>query len=114
VYNAIGRNVFPYLTIRTYSYAVTGDDGDGQLNPGESANLVLPTPTFVEENGCFINVNSRLQRSEKGLTPPKGIKPVWDWLEMNESAETLLKRFAKEILDKELDYEKIGSQGVEL
>ncbi len=41
VYNAIGRNVFPYLTIRTYSYAVTGDDGDGQLNPGESANLVL-------------------------------------------------------------------------
>lgn len=41
IYNAIGRNVFPYLTIRSYSYPVTGDDGDGQLNPGESANLVL-------------------------------------------------------------------------
>ena len=41
VYNAIGRNVYPYLTIRNYSYTVTGDDGDGQLNPGESANLVL-------------------------------------------------------------------------
>ncbi len=41
VYNAIGRNTFPYLTIRDYPYTVTGDDGDGQLNPGESANLVL-------------------------------------------------------------------------
>ncbi len=81
---------------------------------GESANLVLPTPTFVEEDGCFINVNSRLQRSEKGLNPPNGVKPVWDWLDTSETAENLLKQFAKEILDKDLDYEKIGSQGVEL
>ncbi len=41
IYNAIGRNTYPYLTISSYEYTVTGDDGDGQTNPGESANLVL-------------------------------------------------------------------------
>ena len=41
VYNAIARNSFPYLTITAHSSEVYNDDGDGQLNPGESANLNL-------------------------------------------------------------------------
>ena len=39
-YNAIAQSIFPNLHLDSYNYTLISDpNGDGQLNPGESANL---------------------------------------------------------------------------
>jgi len=83
---------------------------------GESANLMLPNPIFVEEDGCFINANLRLQHSEKGIEPPKGVKPVWKWITdiADSSAESWFKAFSEDCLENMLTYKQLGDEGVEL
>ena len=83
---------------------------------GEQADLVLPAPLFVEEDGCYLNVNKRLQRSRRGLPYPEAVRPLWEWLYPGRFSvpETLLKQFAKEKLNIELDYRKLGEEGLEL
>jgi len=61
IYNAIARNAFPYLTIADYSYEVINDNGDGQVNPGESANLVLKIkndPDYLDANSTTVTLSS--------------------------------------------------------
>jgi len=41
IYNSIDRNSYPYLTISQYEIQIINDNGDGELNPGESAKIVL-------------------------------------------------------------------------
>jgi len=83
---------------------------------GEEADLVLPAPIFLEEDGCFLNVNNRLQRSRGGLPYPEDVRPLWEWLfqERFSGPEELLKHWAKEEVKLDLDYRKIGTEGVEL
>jgi len=82
----------------------------------ENAKLALPAPMFLEEDGCFINSGKRIQRSNGGLGYPESVQPLWKWLFGSEftGPEALLKKFSKEKLGIELNYEKIGEEGVEL
>ncbi len=41
IHHAIARNSYPYLTIDSYSIQIINDNGDGELNPGESAKITL-------------------------------------------------------------------------
>lgn len=41
VYNTIARNIFPHIVIDTSIIEITDDDGDGELNPGESGFIQL-------------------------------------------------------------------------
>lgn len=61
IYNAIARNSYPYLTIDSYQINIINDDGDGQLNPGESARLVLTVannPNFLDATAVTANLSS--------------------------------------------------------
>jgi len=82
---------------------------------GKNADMVIPAPIFVEENGCYINARNFVQLSEKGVDYMFDSKPIWKFLNMDfKSEEDVFVRFAKEQLDKDLDYGKLGSEGVEL
>ncbi len=82
----------------------------------ENAKLALPAPMFLEEDGCFINSTKRIQRSHGGLAYPESVRPLWEWLfgDRFRGPEELLVRFGKEKLGVDLNYEKIGKEGVEL
>jgi hypothetical protein len=54
VYHAIAWQIYPYLTIQSYDYSVIDDNGDGQLNPGESAYLNLT----IENNENWIDADN--------------------------------------------------------
>jgi hypothetical protein len=54
---AIGRDIFPHIVLNGSSVAVTEDDGDGRLNPGERFNLVV---TFENEWQDAFNVTGTL------------------------------------------------------
>ncbi len=41
IYNAIARNSYPCLTVSDYTIQIINDNGDGELNPGESAKIIL-------------------------------------------------------------------------
>ncbi len=41
------------------------------------ADVVLPIPTFAEQEGTFINVEERVQRFWPGLLPPEQARPAW-------------------------------------
>ncbi len=82
---------------------------------GRNANLVLPAPIFIEENGCYINAKNLVQRSHKGVDYMYLSKPLWFFLDINfKSEEELLAVFAKEQLNIELDYNRLGTEGFEL
>ncbi len=82
---------------------------------GKSANMVLPAPIFVEENGCYINKKNFVQHSNKALDYMYGAKPIWEFLGMDfKSEEEVFIQFAKEQLDKDLNYQKLGTEGFEL
>ena len=82
----------------------------------ENTKLALPAPMFLEEDGCFINSGKRIQRSTGGLGYPESVQPLWKWLFGKDFSgpENLLRKFSKEKLGIELDYDKIGQEGVEL
>ncbi len=83
---------------------------------GEQGKLVLPAPIFLEEDGCYLNSNRHLQRSNKGLPMPGDVRPLWEWLypERFKNSEELLVRFAREKLKADLNYDQIGTEGVTL
>ena len=41
------------------------------------ADIVLPSPAFTEQNGLFINLEGRLQKSVKATYPPGEAKDDW-------------------------------------
>lgn len=41
IYNAIARHIYPLLSVKQYNYDILDDNGDGELTPGEKANLKL-------------------------------------------------------------------------
>lgn len=100
--------------LKKVGFSVIFDQGNSDFR--ESANLVLPIPTFVEEDGCYINGNLRLQYSEKGLEAPLGVKPVWKWINeiSNSGSNKWIEDFSKNHLEKDLSYEEIGDKGVQL
>ncbi len=42
-----------------------------------NADFVLPATTFAEEEGTFVNAQSRVQRFEQGLQAPGSARPAW-------------------------------------
>lgn len=61
IYNAISRNTFPYLTVSDFSVSVIADNGNGELNPGENANLVLTLandPLWQDANDVAVSISS--------------------------------------------------------
>ncbi len=61
IYNSIARNSYPYLTVDSYSIQIINDNGDGQLNPGESAKLVLTItndPNYQDAHGVLVTASS--------------------------------------------------------
>ena len=40
----------------------------------KSSNLILPTPTYVEENAGFLNIEGLYQETNAALNPPVGVK----------------------------------------
>lgn len=63
IYNAISRNAYPYLTITSSSYTVINDNGDGELNPGESAYLQLTLendPLWLDAADVAVTISSSL------------------------------------------------------
>ncbi|QQR81670.1 MAG: (2Fe-2S)-binding protein [Deltaproteobacteria bacterium] len=45
----------------------------------ELADIVLPVPTWVEENGTFTNKQKRVQRILPAFSAPAENKSVWEW-----------------------------------
>ncbi len=61
VYNAIARNAFPYLYITSSAYSESGGNGDGQISPGENANLVMNIkndPLYLDADNTTITLSS--------------------------------------------------------
>ncbi|MHB2155076.1 S8 family serine peptidase [Calditrichota bacterium GD2] len=61
IYNSIARNSYPYLTVDSYSIEIINDNGDGQLNPGESAKIVLTIandPNYQDANNVTVTASS--------------------------------------------------------
>lgn len=44
------------------------------------ATVVLPATTFVETEGTFTNTEGRIQRFQRGVTPPEEVRPSWSAL----------------------------------
>ncbi len=89
------------------------------------AHLLWPIAFPEEKQGCYVNVQGRLQRFDAALTPPAQVRPAWQillalWKKINpkitlatpadimEDMATKLKVF------KEASYFKIGDMGVAL
>ncbi len=60
-YNSLARNIYPYLTVSGYELQIINDDGDGQLNPGESAKLIVTIkndPNYLDAQNVVITASS--------------------------------------------------------
>ncbi len=83
IYNAIARNIFPHVVIDTTSIAIMDDDGNNELNPGESGSILLTllndslwldsenTQVAISSSSPFIsfsNVNANFGNIPAGLT----------------------------------------------
>ncbi len=51
-----------------------GSHGDHRA---QAADIILPSPAFTEQNGLFINLEGRLQKSVKSSYPPGEAKEDW-------------------------------------
>jgi NADH dehydrogenase/NADH:ubiquinone oxidoreductase subunit G len=40
----------------------------------EKADIVLPVTTWSEQEGHYINLDGRMQKAEKAITPPEGVR----------------------------------------
>lgn len=94
-------------------------------NVGEKndwADLILPKPTFAEQEGTFINRHRRIQHFWKAFEPKGHAKSVWTLLgdlakELNKewnfsSAESVFAELSQTIPSLNgLSYQKIGDQG---
>jgi len=85
------------------------------------ADLLFPKPTFVEQDGTFVNRQNRIQRIWKGFEPKGHAKPVWEILRLLNpkfpfaSAEAIFQEMTEEIsVLKGLTYREIGDQGIPL
>ena len=61
VYNAIARNIFPYVVIDTSFYIITDDNGNSELNPGESGYIRLTLankPTWLKSEDTKVTISS--------------------------------------------------------
>ena len=59
VYNAIARNTYPYLTVAGYTLNIVDDNGNGELNPGETASMQLTLnndPFWLNANGVSVTL----------------------------------------------------------
>jgi len=68
------------------------------------ADIILPSPAFTEQNGLFINLEGRLQKSVKSSYPLNNAKEDWkifNLLSNNLAKEDLFKNF-KELRDNTL------------
>ncbi|NOZ12401.1 MAG: 2Fe-2S iron-sulfur cluster binding domain-containing protein [Acidobacteria bacterium] len=100
--------------LKRVKYSITFETEHTEFS--ENSKLSLPAPMFLEEDGCYINSGKRIQHSTGSLGYPQGVRPLWKWFfgKRFSGPEGLLKQFAKEKLAIELDYEKLGQEGVEL
>lgn len=70
IYSAIARNIFPHVVIDTTIIEITDDDGNEELNPGESGSILLTllndslwldsknTQVTISSSSPFISFNS--------------------------------------------------------
>ncbi|MCC7383724.1 MAG: (2Fe-2S)-binding protein [Deltaproteobacteria bacterium] len=56
--------------IKLIAFASNWDD------TGRAASLVIPLASYAEQDGTFVNIQGRLQRVSRALTPIKGRKPA--------------------------------------
>lgn len=64
----------------------------------EKADVVLPSATFVETEGVYVNAEGRIQGSTEAVKPAGDARPGW-WI---------LTQLAKKLKAKNLDYTKTG------
>ncbi len=48
----------------------------------EYADVILPAATFAEKNGHFTNTERRVQRLNKVIEPPKGVRTDWEIIQL--------------------------------
>lgn len=61
IHHAIARNSYPYLTVSSYEVQIINDNGDGELNPGESAKILLTIandPNYQDANDVVVTASS--------------------------------------------------------
>ena len=78
-----------------------GSHGD---RTAQIADIILPSPAFTEQNGLFINLEGRLQKSIKSTYPPGVAKEDWKIFNLifrNLNNQDLFKNF-KELRDNTL------------
>ena len=70
------------------------------------ADIILPSPAFTEQNGIFLNLEGRLQKSVKCNYPPGEAKE--DWIIINELSNLLkrkkLYKNKNELIDEMFNY----------
>ncbi len=97
---------------------------DLYLTPAaEMAHVVLPSATFAEREGTFTNMEGRVQRLRRAITPRGDARPDWQILALLEkrlagsfnydSAEDIFKEIAGTLpAYKGMSYARLGTQGV--
>jgi NADH-quinone oxidoreductase subunit G len=89
-------------------------------NPiGEFAHVILPAATWAEKDGTFMNVDGRLQRIRKAVEPPVTARPESEWIQealvaLGERAGAVSAEGVFREAFPELDYGKVGAQGVKV
>lgn len=97
---------------------------DQFLTPtAEMAHVVLPSTTFAERDGTFTNLEGRVQRLRRAITPRGEARPDWQILALLEkrlagsfnydSAENIFKEIAGTLpAYKGMSYARLGAQGM--
>jgi NADH-quinone oxidoreductase subunit G len=89
-------------------------------NPiGEFAHVILPAATWAEKDGTFMNVDGRLQRIRRAVEPPVTARPESEWIQealvaLGERAGAVSAEGVFREAFPELDYGKVGAQGVKV
>ena len=75
------------------------------------ADVILPSPAYTEQNGLFINLEGRLQKSVKASYPLNNAKEDWKIFNLlsNEIKKENLFRNFKELNDNTLELIKSHS-----
>jgi len=75
----------------------------------KSSNLILPTPTYVEENAGFLNIEGLYQETNAALNPPVGVKSGVSIIESIINYEYFFNLFQEDLLATSTPVENVKS-----